>query len=275
MNRLSLDKQTQIVRSLVKGNSISATVRMTDASKNTIAKLLLELGAACAAYQDDHLRNLDARNVQCDEIWSFVGMKEKNVPEDKQGEFGFGDVWTWVAMDTDSKLVLCWNVGMRDAESGCQFMKDVASRLRNRVQMTTDGHRVYLRAIMDAFGFDIDYAMLVKVYGNDTSYEKRYSPAVCLSASKTPITGKPDLKRATTSHVERQNLTMRMCRRRFTRLTNGFSKKLENHCAAIALHYMYYNFVRVHQMLKTTPAVAAGVTDHVWPLEKLVALISN
>lgn len=246
---------------------------MTGASKNTIAKLLVELGTACAAYQDEHLRDLKAENVQCDEIWSFVGMKEKNIPKDKLGEFGYGDVWTWTAMDADSKLMICWHLGMRDAESGSLFMQDVASRLSNRVQLTTDGHKVYLRAVLDAFGTDIDYAMLVKVYGNDYSAEHRYSPAVCTDCKKTPKIGNPDIEKVSTSYVERANLTMRMGMRRFTRLTNGFSKKLENHAAAIALHFMYYNFARKHQTLKTSPAVAAGVADHVWTIEEIVGLL--
>lgn len=275
MNQLDTGKRAQIVRCLVEGNSIRATVRMTGAAKNTVAKLLVELGQACAEYQDAHLRDLVTETVQCDEIWSFVGMKEKNVPEDKQGEFGYGDVWTWTALDADSKLIVSWHLGMRDAESGAAFMQDVASRLRNRVQMTTDGHRVYLRAVLDAFGTDIDYAMLVKHYGNDYSEARRYSPGVCTGCEKSPKVGNPDQAKISTSFVERQNLTMRMSMRRFTRLTNGFSKKLENHFCALALYFMHYNFVRVHQTLKTTPAVAAGIADHVWTMEELIGLISN
>lgn len=274
MNKKSTAERAQIVRCLVEGNSIRSTVRMTGASKNTIAKLLVELGTACAAFQDETLRNIKATNVQCDEIWSFVGMKEKNIPAEKQGEFGYGDVWTWTAMDADSKLMICWHLGMRDAESGSLFMQDVASRLAGRVQLTTDGHKVYLRAVLDAFGTDIDYAMLVKVYGNDYSTpERMYSPAVCTDCKKTAKIGDPDMAKVSTSYIERTNLTMRMGMRRFTRLTNAFSKKLENHAAAIALHMMYYNFARKHQTLKTSPAVAAGLADHVWTVEEIVGLL--
>lgn len=203
-------------------------------------------------------------------------MKEKNIPEDKQGEFGYGDVWTWTALCADSKLMLCWHLGMRDAASGEFFMRDVASRLANRVQLTSDGHRVYLKAVLNAFQGEVDYAMLVKVYGNDFSTpERMYSPAVCTDCKKTPKIGNPDESKISTSYVERANLTMRMSMRRFTRLTNAFSKKLENHAAAVALHFMYYNFARVHQSLKTTPAVAAGVTDKVWTVEDICELISN
>lgn len=274
MNKKSTAERAQIVRCLVEGNSIRSTVRMTGASKNTIAKLLVELGTACAAYQDEHLRNLKTENVQCDEIWSFVGMKEKNIPKDKIGEFGYGDVWTWTAMDADSKLMICWHLGMRDAASGSLFMQDVASRLSNRVQLTTDGHKVYMRAVLDAFGTDIDYAMLVKVYGNDYSTpERMYSPAVCTDCKKTEKIGSPDMDKVSTSYVERANLTMRMGMRRFTRLTNGFSKKLENHAAAVALHFMYYNFARKHQTLKTSPAVPSGIADHIWSVEEIVSLL--
>lgn len=272
---MSLERRAQVVRCLIEGNSIRATVRMTGAAKNTASKLLTELGAVCSAYQDEYLTGLKTSTVQCDEIWSFVGMKEKNIPEGKQEIFGYGDVWTWTAIDADSKLLFCWHLGMRDAGSASFFMKDVASRLKNRVQLTTDGHKVYLRAVADAFEGDVDYAMLVKIYGNDYSHARMYSPAVCIRADKTPIGGGPDPAKVSTSFVERQNLTMRMCMRRFTRLTNGFSKKLENHAAAIALHFMYYNYCRVHQTLKTTPAVKAGVTDHVWTVEELVGLLGS
>lgn len=274
MNQLSIEKRVAVVRCLVEGNSIRATVRITGVAKNTVAKLLVDLGQACSLYQDQALRNLQTKVVQCDEIWSFVACKEKNIPQDKIGEFGYGDVWTWTAMDADSKLVFCWNLGMRDAESGKLFMQDVADRLANRVQLTTDGHKVYLRAVADAFAGEIDYAMLVKVYGNDYSTpERMYSPAVCTSCDKKQIVGNPDQAKISTSFVERQNLTMRMSMRRFTRLTNAFSKKVENHAAAIALHFMHYNFCRKHQTLKTSPAVAAGVADHVWSIEELVGLL--
>lgn len=274
MNRKSTAERAQIVRCLVEGNSIRSTVRMTGASKNTIAKLLVELGTACALYQDEALRELACENIQCDEIWSFVGMKEKNVPVDKIGEFGYGDVWTWTAICADTKLMFCWHLGMRDADSAQFFMDDVASRLANRVQLTTDGHRAYPNAILNAFNGEVDYAALVKKYGNDYSTpERMYSPAVCTGCDKKPKIGNPDEKKISTSYVERANLTMRMGMRRFTRLTNGFSKKLENHAAAVALHFMYYNFARKHQALKTSPAVAAGVADHVWTVEEICGLL--
>jgi IS1 family transposase len=245
---------------------------MTGASKNTIAKLLVELGAACAEYLDIHLVNLNSKRIQCDEVWQFVGAKQKNVPAEKRDQFGIGDVWTWVAIDADSKLICSWLVGKRDPGCATAFIQDLAARLANRVQLTTDGLKMYLNAIADGFGNDIDYAMLVKVYGNDPSEEKRYSPAVCTSCEAKPISGSPDPKHISTSYIERQNLTMRMGMRRFTRLTNAFSKKLENHIASIAIHCMYYNFVRIHQTLRVTPAMAAGVTDRLWELEDLVAL---
>lgn len=274
MNRKSTSERARIVRCLVEGNSIRATVRMTGASKNTIAKLLVELGTACALFQDEALRELTCETIQCDEIWSFVGMKEKNVPEDKIGEFGYGDVWTWTAICADTKLMLCWHLGMRDADSAQLFMDDVASRLANRVQLTTDGHRAYPKAVLNAFNGEVDYAALVKKYGNDYSTpERMYSPAVCTGCEKKPKIGNPDEKKISTSYVERANLTMRMGMRRFTRLTNAFSKKLENHAAAVALHFMYYNFARVHTTLKTTPAVAAGVADHVWTVEEICGLL--
>jgi IS1 family transposase len=274
VNKKSTAERAQIVRCLVEGNSIRSTVRMTGASKNTISKLLVELGTACALFQDETIRDLKCKEIQCDEIWSFVGMKEKNVPEEKIGEFGYGDVWTWTALCADSKLMVCWNLGMRDADAAQCFMDDVASRLANRVQLTTDGHKVYLKAVLNAFEGEVDYAMLVKKYGNDYSTpERMYSPAVCTGCDKKAKIGNPDEKKISTSYVERANLTMRMSMRRFTRLTNGFSKKLENHAAAIALHFMYYNFARVHATLKTTPAVAAGLTDKVWTVEDIVQLL--
>lgn len=274
MNRKSTTERSQIVRCLVEGMSIRSTVRMTGASKNTISKLLVELGTACALFQDEHLRELTCENIQCDEIWSFVNCKEKNIPQDKIGEFGYGDVWTWTAICADTKLMFCWHLGMRDADSAQLFMDDVASRLANRVQLTTDGHRAYPKAVLNAFNGEVDYAALVKKYGNDYSTpERMYSPAICTGCDKKPKIGNPDEMKISTSYVERANLTMRMSMRRFTRLTNAFSKKLENHAAAIALHFMYYNFARVHATLKTTPAVAAGLTDKVWTVEDIVGLL--
>jgi IS1 family transposase len=248
---------------------------MLGVSKNTVAKLLLEVGAACAVYQDKALRNLNCKRVQCDEIWSYVGAKDKNVPVDKRGQFGFGSVWTWTALDADSKLICSWMVGGRDAGAAYDFMQDLAGRLSNRVQLTTDGHVAYLSAVEEAFGNDIDYAMLIKIYGATHETEARYSPADCIGCKKKEITGQPDAKHVSTSYVERQNLTMRMHMRRFTRLTNGFSKKLENHVAAIALHFMYYNFVRIHQTLRVTPAMAAGVTDRMWEIADIVRLVEE
>lgn len=273
MNKLDTEKRSQVVAALVEGCSIRSTVRMTGASKNTIAKLLVELGAACAEYMDKTLVNLNSKRIQCDEIWQFVGAKDKNVPPAKRDQFGIGDVWTWVAIDADSKLICSWLVGKRDPGSATAFIQDLAGRLANRVQLTSDGLKVYLNAVADGFGGDIDYAMLVKVYGNDPEAEKRYSPAVCTACDKQPKIGDPNPKHISTSYIERQNLTMRMGMRRFTRLTNAFSKKLENHIAAIAIHCMHYNFVRIHQSLRVTPAMAAGVTDRLWSIQDLIALL--
>jgi IS1 family transposase len=273
MNRLSTAQRVAVVKALVEGCSIRATVRLTGVAKNTITKLLLELGAACSAYQHETLVNLPCRRVQADEIWSFVGAKDKNVPKEKMGQFGIGSVWTWTAICADTKLCVSHLVGTRDAGAAYEFMMDVASRLRNRVQLTTDGHGPYLQAVEAAFGADIDYATLVKVYGPDPLAEKRYSPAQCLGCDVKVIAGDPKPKHISTSYVERQNLTMRMSMRRFTRLTNAFSKKVENHAAAIALYFLYYNFARVHQTLRVTPAMEAGVSDHVWTIEEIVGLL--
>ena len=276
MNILSEAKRVQVISALLEGNSIRATVRMTGVAKNTIVKLLAEVGTACAEYQDCAFRNLPCRRIQCDEIWSFCYAKQKNVPADKQGRFGDGDVWTWTAICADTKLVPSWIVGTRDAGTAFAFMNDLAGRLANRVQLTTDGHRVYLNAVEAAFGADIDYAMLVKMYGNDPRPEEaRYSPAQCIGAMASTITGKPNPRYISTSFVERQNLTMRMGMRRFTRLTNGFSKKVENLEHAVALHLMHYNFCRVHQTLRVTPAMEAGVADHIWNLEEVVRLLDK
>jgi IS1 family transposase len=275
MNSLDNKKRVQVVAALVEGNSIRSTVRMTGVSKNTIVKLLADLGAACAEYQDKAFRNLTCKKIQCDEIWSFVGAKAKNVPDDRKTEFGYGDVWTWVSMDAETKLVPCWLVGPRNTEAAMDFIHDLASRLANKVQLTTDGHRPYLEAVESAFGGDINYAQLVKIYGASPSKQDqiKYSPADCLGAKKIVVTGDPLLKDVSTSFIERQNLTMRMGMRRFTRLTNGFSKKVENHAHAIALHYMYYNFVRIHKSLRCTPAMAAGVTTRLWEIEDIINLL--
>jgi IS1 family transposase len=273
MNKLSTAKRVAVVTALVEGCSIRSTVRMTSVSKNTIAKLLIELGAACTRYQDETLRNLPCKRLQCDEIWSFVGGKDKNLSSDKRAQ-GLGSVWTWTAICADTKLIPSWLVGSRDAESAYEFMQDVAGRLRCRIQLTTDAHKPYLSAVEDAFGAEIDFATLQKLYGRDSADDaKRYSPAKCLGLEVRTITGDPNQKHISTSYVERQNLTMRMSMRRFTRLTNAFSKKVENHAAAIALYFMYYNFGRVHQTLRVTPAMEAGVSDHVWSIEEIVALL--
>jgi IS1 family transposase len=275
MNKLTTAKRTAVVAALVEGNSIRATARMTNVSKPTILKLVAELGAACERYQAETIRNVRANRVQVDEIWQFVYAKAKNVPVEKRGQFGVGDVWTWVAIDADSKLILSWRVGPRDAGTAYELMQDLAGRLRHRVQLTTDGNRCYLDAVEDAFGADVDFAQLVKVYGVDPEGERRYSPAVVLGTFTEVITGSPDPKHISTSYIERQNLTMRMSMRRFTRLTNGFSKKLENHTAAIAIHYMHYNFARIHRTLRVTPAMQAGLSEHVWSIEEIVGLLDR
>jgi IS1 family transposase len=276
MNNLPAERQIAVIAALVEGNSIRATVRMTGVAKDTVTKLLARIGQVCAEYQDKELRNLPCKRIQCDEIWSFCYAKEKNVPRDLRGKFGYGDVWTWTALCADTKLVPCWRIGGRSAWDAQHFMYDLAARLANRVQLTTDGHRVYLDAVELAFGTKIDYAMLVKLYGNEPKQkETRYSPATCIGAIPTSITGNPDPKHISTSYVERQNLTMRMQMRRFTRLTNAFSKKIENHEHAIALHFMHYNFCRVHQALRVTPAMAANVTNHVWDISDIVALLDK
>jgi IS1 family transposase len=277
MNKLSIEERKQIVAALVEGNSLRAISRMTGASRNTINKLLIDLGTACSAYQDKVFRNLKCKRIQCDEIWCFVGCKQKNVtPENRDN--GWGDVWTWVALDSDTKLVPTWFVGNRNASAAYHFMHDLKPRLAHRVQLTTDGLKCYLEATEDAFGSEIDYAQLIKIYGNAvgpnaSNPEVRYSPAQCMGAKKGVITGNPDFKHISTSHIERQNLTMRMSMRRFTRLTNGFSKKVENHEHSVAVHYMYYNFGRIHQSLRVTPAMEAGISDHVWSLDEIVNLL--
>jgi IS1 family transposase len=274
MNSLSTAQRVAVVKALFEGCSIRSTVRMTGVSKNTISKLLLQLGAACTRYQDATLRDLPCRRLQCDEIWSFVGGKDKNLT-DEQKQSGLDSIWTWTALDADTKLIASWLVGSRDAQSAYEFMQDVAGRLRGRVQLTTEGHRPYLEAVEAAFGIDIDYAVLQKIYGQDANPEKRYSPAVCLGCDVKEITGSPDPKHISTSYVERQNLTMRMSMRRFTRLTNAFSKRVENHAAAIALYFMYYNFARIHQTLRVTPAMEAGVATHVWSVDEIVSLLQD
>lgn len=243
-------------------------------SKNTISKLLKDAGKVCAEYHDEHVRNVNSTRIQCDEIWSFTYAKQKNVKTAKAAPEGAGDTWTWTAIDADSKLIVSYLVGGRDGQYALAFMDDIASRLSNRVQMTTDGHKAYLEAVEGAFGCDVDYAQLVKIYGKSPDSAKgRYSPAECTGIKKIKVEGEPDLDHVSTSYVERQNLTMRMHMRRFTRLTNGFSKKVENHAYAVALHFMYYNFVRIHKTLKVTPAMAVGLTGKLWEISDIVKLI--
>jgi len=273
MSKLNTAERSRIVRCLVDGVSIRGTVRITGASKNTIAKLLVELGAACSEYLDKTLVNLDSKRIQCDEIWSYVAAKEKNVTPKMAEQKFCGDAWTWVAIDADTKLICSWLVAKRNAESASQFIDDLAGRLRHRIQLTTDGMRLYVAAVDDAFGEQIDYAQLVKIYGKAEGEEKRYSPAKCIGCETHRMTGNPDPDHINTSYIERQNLTMRMSMRRFTRLTNAFSKKLENHIATAAIHTMYYNFVRIHQTLRVTPAMASGLADRLWDVEDLVGLL--
>jgi len=276
MNKLSKEEQVRVVACLVEGNSLRSTVRMTGIHRTTIQNLLVELGAACSAYQDKVFRGLQCKRLQLDEIWSFVYAKDKNLPEEMREQGNAGSVWTWVALDSETKLVPCWFVGSRDGSAAYHFIHDLQGRLANRVQLTCDGHKPYLQAVEDAFGADVDFATLIKIYGNapTDNAEIRYSPAQCMGARKTVVSGTPDHSHISTSHCERQNLTMRMSMRRFTRLTNAFSKKLENHEAAIAMHYMHYNFARIHQTLRCTPAMEAGVSDHVWTLEEIVNLLA-
>lgn len=276
MNRLSREKRAQILGMMVEGVSIRAISRMTGASKNTIVKLLADAGERFSDYQHENLRNLSSSRLQLDEVWSFVYAKAKNVPCAKTAPEIAGDVWTWTALDADSKLIVSWLVGDRSGETACRFVSDVADRLKHRVQVTTDGHRAYLQAIEEAFGGDVDYAMLEKIYTSPPQEgSTRYSPGECCGTRTHRITGNPDAEHISTSYAERQNLSMRMSIRRFTRLTNAFSKKIENHVYAIAIYFMHYNFCRVHQTLRVTPAMQAGVSDHVWSLDELAGLLES
>ncbi len=277
MNKLDQKRRSQVVAALVEGNSIRATVRMTGVAKGTVLKLLVDLGAACEQYQDKALRGLKCQRIQCDEIWSFCYSKQKNVPERFKKKAGFGDIWTWTALCPDTKLVPTWMVGTRHPRTAKAFIRDLAGRLTHRVQLTTDGHKAYLEAVEGSFGGQIDYAMLIKLYGPDAGQkaEARYSPAECLGTRQVCISGDPDPAHISTSFVERQNLTMRMGMRRFTRLTNAFSKKVDNLKAAVALHFMHYNFARVHQTLRVTPAMEAGIADHVWSIDEIIALLDS
>lgn len=280
MNRLSTTERARIVQCLTEGMSIRATCRMTGAAKNTIVKLLADLGNAVSRYQDDHLRNLACKRIQADEIWAFCYAKAKNVPEKHRGDWGYGDVWTWTALCPDTKLMVTWLVGWRGEEEAVDFLMDLRGRLTDRVQLTTDGHIAYAGAVERVFGRDVDYAQLIKQYGVEHSEDasptaRRYSPNVVTGQETRIINGEPDPDHISTSHVERQNLTLRMSSRRFTRLTNGFSKKVENLGHAVAIHYMHYNFARPHSSLgkNTTPAMAAGVSDHVWTAYEIAALL--
>ena len=274
MHKLPFEDRARILHLLCEGQSIRAITRLTGASKNTVIKLLIDAGKACMAYHDANVRDVKAKRVQVDEIWSFTYAKQKNVTEAKAAPEGAGDTWTWTAIDADSKLILSYFVGGRDGECAMAFMDDLAPLLANRVQLTSDGHKAYLEAVEGAFGCDVDYAILNKIYGTVPEAAKgRYSPAVCLGAKKERIEGKPDPAHVSTSCVERSNLTMRMHMRRFTRLTNAFSKKVENHACAVALHMMYYNFVRIHSKLRMTPAMAAGVSDRLWEVADIAALV--
>lgn len=275
MNRLSTKDRAKILAVLCEGMGINAATRITGASKNTVLKLLADVGEACALYQDRVMRGLKIKRVECDEIWSFVGCKQKNVPEELAGSFGLGDVYTWTAIDSDTKLIPCWHVGTRELASAKLFIADLASRIDGRVTLNTDGWKAYVQAVDDAFEGQIDYAQLIKIYGNDPQakgQDRRYSPAECTGIEKRRMCGNPDMENVSTSFVERQNLTMRMHMRRFTRLTNAFSKKLENHMHAISLYFMFYNFCKVHKTLRVTPAMEAGITDHVWDLEEVVQM---
>jgi IS1 family transposase len=258
---------------LVEGNSLRATSRMADVAYNSVLKLVSEAGKACSEYQDRVLRNLPCKHIQVDEIWAFCYTKQKNVETAKRPVEGAGDIWTWTAIDAETKLVPSWLVGSRDADAAQMFMQDLASRMRGRIQLTSDGHRPYLEAVEGAFGAEIDYAMLIKLYGHPRDDAARYSPPECIGTQTHHIQGTPDPARISTSYIERQNLSMRMAMRRFTRLTNGFSKKAEIHAHAISLHYMHYNFGRIHKTLCVTPAMEAGVSDHVWTMEEITALM--
>lgn len=274
MNRLSTDKRRAVIASLVEGNSLRATSRMTGVALNTVTKLLTDMGVVCSIYQDRTLRDLPCERLEVDEIWSYCYAKERHVPADKRGQPGYGDVWTFVAIDADTKLIPSFRLGSREIADARIFMDDLAERLTKRIQLTTDGAKMYLYAVKEAFPEGIDYAQLIKVYGNDPDEsDRRYSPPVVTSMTTSVVSGHPDPDCISTSYVERQNLTMRMSMRRFTRLTNGFSKKLDNLAAAVSLHFMHYNFCRVHKTLGTTPAVVAGVADHVWTLEEMIGLL--
>jgi IS1 family transposase len=273
MNRLSTADRVRVVSALVEGNSLRGTARMTGVARMTVEKLLRDLGQACAIYHDEHVYGLTCHRIQCDEIWSFCYAKQRNVPDELRHVFGYGDIWTWTALDADTKLIVAYLVGDRTTRTATAFMTDVAHRVRNRVQLTTDGHRAYLTAVDIAFeGRELDYGILDKIYASD-GQQGRYSPAKIVTSKAAVVRGNPNPRHVSTSYVERQNLTMRMSMRRFTRLTNGFSKKVSNHADNVALHFMHYNYCRVHETLRVTPAMAAGLSDHVWEISEVVSLL--
>lgn len=273
MNKLDIKKRAQIIGMLVEGNSLRATSRMADVSINTVTKLLVDAGCAAAEYQFKHLHNLPCKRIQIDEIWAFCYAKQKNVKAAKKEVEGAGDIWTWTAICADTKLIPSWMVGSREWQTAYQFLFDLKKRMADKIQLTSDGLTIYPAVVQSIFGEGVDYAQLVKHYGESSEGQKRYSPADCIGCTKKAVIGNPDMSEVSTSYVERQNLTMRMGMRRFTRLTNGFSKKAENHAHAVALHFMHYNFARIHKSLRITPAMAAGVSDHVWSLEEIAELI--
>jgi len=275
MNRLSVTDRAAILGMLVEGNSLRSCARMADVSLKTVSKLLVGLGIACEKFHDENVRNVRVRRLQCDEIWCFVGAKAKNVTPEKKAE-GWGDTWTWTGLDADTKLCVSYLVGGRDADWAMEFMLDCADRIEGRIQVTTDGHKAYLEAVETAFGADCDYAQLQKIYGAPSDEEtRRYSPARCIGCDLKVVSGDPDPNHVSTSYVERHNLTMRMSMRRFTRLTNAFSKKIQNHAAMVAIHAVHYNYARIHKTLRITPSMAAGLSDHVWSLEEIVMMADS
>ncbi len=276
MNRLSIEDRAKVINCLIEGCSLRSTVRLTGVAKKTVSRILVETGKACAEYHDKIMRNLNCKVLQVDEVWSFTYCKQANIPEHLRGQDGVGDTWTWIAIDADTKLIPSWHIGLRDATAAYAFINDLKDRLANRVQLTSDGHRPYLQAVEDAFGSEIDFSMLIKMYGRETGKgETRYSPPVCIGARRRKVIGNPNRDLISTSYVERQNLTLRMTNRRFTRLTNAFSKKLENHKHMMAIYTMNYNFCRIHQTLRVTPAIESGVANHVWTLEEIAALMPD
>jgi hypothetical protein len=276
MNKLSIERKAEVLKVLCEGNSIRSTARITNTAINTVVTILKEAGVACLEYQDKCLQNLATQRIECDEIWSFCYAKERNLPPEKKGRFGFGDIWTFVALDADSKLVVSWLLGLREPWYAYEFVKDIKERVRSRIQLSTDGHHMYFQAVEDTFGHDIDFAQIIKYYSGSYDESGRYSPPRCTHVKTKWVQGSPDMTKVSTSYVERQNLTMRMNMRRFTRLTNAFSKKLENHMYALALYFMHYNFVKTHKTLANpyprTPAMAAGLGDHIWGFKEIVNL---